>query len=55
MSFIMDVAKMGFSREAHKMLTCSAVPHLTHVLKTIPMDDTSAEWMASVDDAYLST
>jgi hypothetical protein len=29
LSFIVDVAMMGFSREAHKMLTGSAVPRLT--------------------------
>jgi hypothetical protein len=36
LSFIRDVAKMGYPREAHKMLTGSAVPRLTHILKPIP-------------------
>jgi hypothetical protein len=38
MSFFVDVAKMGFSRESHKMLIGSAVPRLTHILKSIPKD-----------------
>jgi len=35
-SFIVDASKMSFSREAHKMLTGSAVPRLTHILKSVP-------------------
>ncbi len=46
---------MGHSREAHKMLTCSTVPRLTHLLTSVPKDEASAEWMASVDEAHLST
>jgi hypothetical protein len=38
LSFIVDVAEMGFSREAHKILTGSAVPRLTHILKSVPKD-----------------
>ncbi len=41
LSFIKDVANMGFSRESHKMITGSAVPRLTHILKPIPKDLTS--------------
>jgi hypothetical protein len=36
LSFIVDVAEMGFSREAHTMLTGSTVPRLTHILKSVP-------------------
>jgi len=55
LSFIVDVAKMGFSRESHKMLTGSAVPRLTHILKSIPKDEASTSWMQSADDVHLST
>jgi hypothetical protein len=55
MAFIVGVAEMGFSREAHRMLTGSAVPRLTHILKSVPMDHASIEWMQSVDDIHLST
>ncbi len=51
----MDVAKMGHSREAHMMLTRSAVPRLAHVLKSVLKDEASAEWIAYVDEAHLST
>jgi hypothetical protein len=37
------------------MLTVSAVPRLTHILKPVPKDDASTEWMQTVDDAHLST
>ncbi len=53
LSFITDVVKLGHSREAHKMLTWSAVPRFTHVLKSVPKDEASPEWMASVDEAHL--
>jgi hypothetical protein len=36
LSFIVDVSKMGFSREAHKMLTRSTAPRLSHILKSFP-------------------
>ena len=56
LSFIVDVAEMGFSREAHKMLTGSTIPHLTHILKSVPKDQASTEWTQSADhDAHLST
>ena len=55
LSFIVDVAESGFSREAHKMLTGSAVPRLTHILKSVPKDHASTEWMQTADDAHLST
>jgi len=55
LSFIKDVAKMGYSREAHQMLTGSAVPRLTHVLKSVPKDETSELWMEEVDKEHLST
>jgi len=56
MTFIVDVVKMGFSWEAHKMITGSAVPRLiTHILKTVPKDTTSSELIHSADDTYLST
>jgi len=32
LEFNLVVAKMGFSREAHKMLIGSAVPRLTHIV-----------------------
>ena len=35
MAFSKDVAKLGYLREAHKMLTGSAVPRLSHILKSI--------------------
>jgi hypothetical protein len=41
LSFIEDVANFGFPREAHKMLTGSVVPRLTHILKSVPKDDSS--------------
>jgi len=40
MSSIKDVAKMGYSREAHQMLTDFDVPRLTHALKEVPKDKT---------------
>ncbi len=55
LSFIRDVAKMGFPREARKMLTGSTVPRLTHILKSVPKDQTSEPWMEEVDRAHLST
>ena len=55
MSFIKDVAKMGYSRRAHKMLTGSAVPRLTHVPKPVPKNKTSETWMKEVDSEHLST
>jgi hypothetical protein len=55
MAFIMDVAKMGFSRETHKMITGSAVPRLIHIIKSIPKNATPAEWMQFADHVHLST
>ncbi len=55
LSFIVDVANMGFSRESHKMLTGAAVPRMTHILKSIPKDGASTAWMQSADDAHLSS
>ena len=55
LSFIEDVAKVGFPREAHKMLTSSAVPRLTHILKYVPKNDSSTEWMDTVGDDHLLT
>jgi hypothetical protein len=46
---------MGFSCEAHKILTGYAVPRLTHIMKSVPKDPASIEWMESVDEAHLST
>jgi hypothetical protein len=37
------------------MLTGSAVPRLTHILKSIPKDEASTSWMQSADDVHLST
>jgi hypothetical protein len=45
LSFIVDVAKMGYPREVHKMLTGSAVNRLTHILKSVPKDQASTNWM----------
>ncbi len=55
LTFIENVAKVGFSREAHKILTGSTVPRLTHILKSVPKVESSIEWMKTVDDAHLST
>ncbi len=55
MIFIENVAKVGFSREAHKMLIAAIVPRLTYVLKSVPKDASSTGWMKTVDDAHLST
>ncbi len=55
LTFIENEAKVGFSREAHKMLTVVVVPRLTHVLKSVPKDASSTGWMKTVDDAHLST
>ena len=55
LSFIVDVANVGFSRESHRMLSGSAVPRLTHILKSVPRDEASTTWMQSADDAHLST
>jgi hypothetical protein len=55
LSFITDVSKMGVSRESHKMLIGSAVPRLTHIVKSVPKDTSSTRWMEAVDDAHLST
>jgi hypothetical protein len=53
LSFIKDVARMGFPRESHKMLTGSATPRLSHVLKSISKDQTSTSRMEEVDNAHL--
>ncbi len=53
--FIVDASKMGFPRKTHKMLTGSFVPRLTHILKSVPKDTASKEWMHSADEAHLST
>ena len=45
LSFIKDVAKMGFPREAHKMIVGSPAPRLSHVLKSVPKDQTLTPWM----------
>ena len=52
--FIEEVAKVGYSREAHKMLIGCAAPRLTHVLKFVPKDASSTSRMKTVDDAHLS-
>ena len=55
LSFITDVAKAGYPREAHKMLAGSAVPRRSHVLKSIPKDQTSEPWMKEADKEHIST
>jgi hypothetical protein len=55
LDFISVVAKMGYSREAHKMLIGSAASRLTHIVKYVPKDDASTRWMMSVDEVHLST
>ena len=45
LDIIVDVAKMGFSREAHKMPTGAAIPCLSHFLKSVPIDPSTSEWM----------
>ncbi len=53
--FIVDIAKMGFPSVEHKMLTGYAVPRLTHILKSVPKDSASIEWIESTDEAHLCT
>jgi len=55
LSFIRDVAKLGYPREAHIMLIGSAVPRLSHILKSVPKDQTSEPWMEEVDKEHLLT
>ena len=55
LDFITYVAKMGFSRDAHMMLTESAIPRLTHILKSMPKEAASIGWMPLLDEAHLST
>ena len=43
LAFIKNVAKMGYPREAHKMLTGAAVPMLTQILKSVPKDPASID------------
>jgi hypothetical protein len=45
---------MDFSREAHKMLKGSVIPRLTHILKSVPKDPASIEWMKFADEAHFS-
>jgi len=46
---------MGFAREAHKMLLGSYVPRLTHIIKAVPKDSASIQWMEDVDEAHILT
>ncbi len=55
LSFMENVAKVGFLREAHKMLTGFDVPCLTHILKSVPKDALSLGWMKTLDYTHLST
>jgi hypothetical protein len=55
LDFISIVANMRYSREAHKMLMCLAVPRLTHIVKSVSKDDAATGWMTTVDEAHLST
>jgi hypothetical protein len=41
LSFNVNVSKTCFLREAHKMLTGSTDPRLTHILESIPKDPAS--------------
>ena len=52
LDFISVVAKMGYSREAHKMLIGFAVHRLIHIVKSMPKDDGSIGWMTTVDEAH---
>ncbi len=54
LNFITDVAKMGFSSQAHKKLTRATIRRLSHVFKLVPKDSSSIDWMKSVDEAHLS-
>ena len=54
LSFIREVAKTRFLREAHHMFTWSAAPPLTHMLKSLPEDDASIGWMEEVDEWILT-
>ena len=55
LSFIVDVSKISFSREAHKMLSGPSVPRLTDILKSMPKDFASNEWIHAADEAHLTT
>ena len=55
LTFITDVAKTGFSKESHKMLTLSAIPRLSHILKFVPKNETSKEWMEEANKEHMST
>jgi len=37
------------------MLTRADIPRLSHVLKSVPKNPSSIEWIKSVDEAHLST
>jgi hypothetical protein len=52
LSFIEDVAKIGFPREADKMITCFVVPRSTLILKYVPKDPASIEWMQFANEAH---
>jgi hypothetical protein len=53
LSFITDVAKIACVREAPKMLLGSAMPRLSHILKSIPKDSSSIGCMEAVDKEHL--
>ena len=46
---------MGYPREAHKMLTGSAVTLMSLIRTPDPKDQTSKPWMEEVDNEHLST
>ena len=52
--FIKDVASAGFPREAWLMLKGAAVPHLSHILKSMQKSQHSRGWMREMDGAHLS-
>jgi len=46
---------MGFAREAQTMLLGYVAPRLTHIIKSVPKDSASMQWMEDADEAHLST
>ncbi len=55
LDFIKEVAEAGYPREATAMLTGTAVPRLTHILKSIQKNPDTVEWIRDMDSAHLST
>ena len=55
LTFIQKVALVGNPREAIAMLTGTACPRLTHLLKSTEKNERTETWMQEMDNAHLST